>query len=191
MAFQEEMVRLKGGSIWSGYLVPYDKFVFGVTVGQKYMMENTTLGIPALIQSEGIPPISLLHLCLHHLTLLRTFTGLHGFTNMGTIFPSPIGLAASFDPNMLKSVANVIASEAEGLGINHMFAPVLDLSRELRWGRVEENFGEDPFLTGEMGHAYITGLQTGRRRNTSSTAIARVASTCKHFAAFGSPQGGL
>ena len=78
---------------------------------------------------------------------------------MGTIFPSPIGLAASFDPNMLKSVANVIASEAEGLGINHMFAPVLDLSRELKWGRVEENFGEDPFLTGEMGHAYITGFK--------------------------------
>ena len=72
-----------------------------------------------------------------------------------------------------------------------MFAPVLDLSRELRWGRVEENFGEDPFLTGEMGHAYITGLQSGRRRDASSTAIARMASTCKHFAAFGSPQGGL
>lgn len=46
-------MRLKGGSIWGGYLVPYDKFVFGVTVGQKYLMENTTLGIPALIQSEG------------------------------------------------------------------------------------------------------------------------------------------
>lgn len=72
-----------------------------------------------------------------------------------------------------------------------MFAPVLDLSRELRWGRVEENFGEDPFLTGEMGNAFITGLQGGKRRNVSSTAIARVAATCKHFAAFGSPQGGL
>lgn len=46
-------MKLKGGSIWGGYLVPYDKFVFGVTVGQKYLMENTTLGIPALIQSEG------------------------------------------------------------------------------------------------------------------------------------------
>ncbi|KAH9483331.1 Beta-xylosidase [Psilocybe cubensis] len=165
----EEMMRLKGGSIWGGYLVPYDKFVFGVTVGQKYLMENTTLGIPALIQSEG----------------------LHGFTNKGTIFPSPIGLAASFDPNLVSQVSNITASEAEGLGINHMFAPVLDLSRELRWGRVEENFGEDPFLTGEMGHAFVTGLQSGRRRNASSNAIARVAATCKHFAAFGSPQGGL
>lgn len=47
------MMRLKGGSIWAGYAVPYDKFIFGVTVGQRYLMENTTLGIPALIQSEG------------------------------------------------------------------------------------------------------------------------------------------
>ncbi|KAF8148855.1 glycoside hydrolase superfamily [Crassisporium funariophilum] len=165
----EEMMRLKGGSIWGGYLMPYDKFVFGVNVGQKYLMENTTLGIPALIQSEG----------------------LHGFTNNGTIFPSPIGLAASFNPDIVSKVAGVASSEAEGLGINHMFAPVLDLSRELRWGRVEENFGEDPFLTGEIGNAFVTGLQSGRRRNASTTAIARMAATCKHFAAFGSPQGGL
>ncbi|KAI0686231.1 glycoside hydrolase [Earliella scabrosa] len=165
----EEMMRLKAGSIWGGYATPWDKFVFGVTVGQRYLMENTTLGIPALIQSEG----------------------LHGFTNNGTIWPSPIGLAASFNTDLLRAAAATIADEAEGLGITHVFAPVLDLSRELRWGRVEENFGEDPFLTGEMGLAYVTGLQSGRRRNASSSAVARIAATCKHFAAFGSPQGGL
>ncbi|EJF59983.1 glycoside hydrolase [Dichomitus squalens LYAD-421 SS1] len=163
------MMATKAGSIWGGYLTPWDKFVFGVTVGQKYLMENTTLGIPAIIQSEG----------------------LHGFTNNGTIWPSPIGLAASFNPALLQEAAKTIADEAEGLGFSQIFAPVLDLSRELRWGRVEENFGEDPFLTGEMGHAYVTGLQSGRRRNVSSTAIGRMAATCKHFAAFGSPQGGL
>ncbi|KAI0640646.1 glycoside hydrolase superfamily [Trametes meyenii] len=165
----EEMMSQKAGSIWGGYLTPWAKFVFGVKVGQRYLMENTTLGIPALIQSEG----------------------LHGFTNNGTIWPSPIGLAASFNPDLLKQAAATIADEAEGLGISHVFAPVLDLSRELRWGRVEENFGEDPFLTGEMGLAYVSGLQSGRRRNASSSAIARMAATCKHFAAFGSPQGGL
>ncbi|KAG6840549.1 hypothetical protein C0991_005866 [Blastosporella zonata] len=165
----EEMMEFKGGSIWAGYLTPYEKLVYGINIGQRYLMENTTLGIPALIQSEG----------------------LHGFTDNGTIFPSPIGLAASFNTNLVSQVAGVAATEAEGLGINHMFAPVLDLSRELRWGRVEENFGEDHFLTGEIGHAFVTGMQSGTRRNTSSTAFARVASTCKHFAAFGSPQGGL
>ncbi|KAG6909222.1 hypothetical protein DXG01_001529 [Tephrocybe rancida] len=165
----EEMMRLKGGSIWAGYLVPYEKLAYAVEIGQRYLMENTTLGIPALIQSEG----------------------LHGFTDDGTIFPSPIGLAASFNTDLISKVSGVTAREAEGLGINHMFAPVLDLARELRWGRVEEGFGEDHFLTGEIGHAFVTGMQSGTRRNTSSTAFARVAATCKHFAAFGSPQGGL
>ncbi|KAA1478030.1 glycoside hydrolase family 3 protein [Dentipellis sp. KUC8613] len=164
-----DMMSTKAGSIWGGYLMPWDKFVYGVTVGQKYLMENTTLGIPAMFQSEG----------------------LHGFTNNGTTWPSPIGLAASFNTDLVQKAAATIAQEAEGLGFSQLFAPVLDLSRELRWGRVEENFGEDPFLTGEMGHAYITGIQSGRRRNASSTATARMASTCKHFAAFGSPQGGL
>ncbi|KAI0820668.1 glycoside hydrolase superfamily [Trametes gibbosa] len=165
----EEMMAQKAGTIWGGYLAPWDKFVFGVTVGQRYLMENTTLSIPAIIQSEG----------------------LHGFTNNGTIWPSPIGLAASFNPALLEQAAATIANEAEGLGISQIFAPVLDLSRELRWGRVEENFGEDSFLTGVMGLAYVTGLQSGRRRNTSTVAGARMAATCKHFAAFGSPQGGL
>ena len=72
--------------------------------------------------------------------------GLHGFTDNGTIWPSPIGLAASFNTDLLQQAASTIADEAEGLGYSQAFAPVLDLSRELRWGRVEENFGEDPFL---------------------------------------------
>ncbi|TFY76921.1 hypothetical protein EWM64_g7092 [Hericium alpestre] len=165
----EDMMSTKAGSIWGGYLVPWDKFVYGVNIGQRCLMDNTTLGIPAMFQSEG----------------------LHGFTNNGTTWPSPIGLAASFNTDLVQKAAATIADEAEGLGFSQIFAPVLDLSRELRWGRVEENFGEDPFLTGEMGHAYVTGLQSGKRRDASSTAAARMASTCKHFAAFGSPQGGL
>ncbi|KAG5651217.1 hypothetical protein H0H81_009446 [Sphagnurus paluster] len=163
------MMQTKGGSIWAGYQVPWQKFVYAVNVGQKYLMENTTLGIPALIQSEG----------------------LHGFTNNGTIFPSPIGLAASFDTDLISQIADIVGKESEGLGINHIFAPVLDLARELRWGRVEEGFGEDQYLSGELGNAFVTGLQGGKRRNAGPNAVARVAATCKHFAAFGSPQGGL
>ncbi|GJE97260.1 glycoside hydrolase family 3 protein [Phanerochaete sordida] len=165
----QETMAQKAGAVWAGYLAPWSKIVFAIETGQRYLMENTTLGIPAIFQTEG----------------------LHGFTDNGTIWPSPIGLAASFNTALLQQAAASIADEAEGLGYAQAFAPVLDLSRELRWGRVEENYGEDPFLTGEMGHAYVTGLQSGRRRNASSTAVARVAATCKHFAAFGSPQGGL
>jgi beta-glucosidase len=74
------------------------------------------------------------------------FAGLHGFTDNGTIWPSPIGLSASFNTELLEQAASIIATEAEGLGFSNVFAPVLDLSRELRWGRVEENYGEDPYL---------------------------------------------
>ncbi|KAH7099310.1 glycoside hydrolase superfamily [Auriculariales sp. MPI-PUGE-AT-0066] len=162
-------LKTRAGSVWAGYLAPYEKFVYGVTVGQKYLMEQTRLGIPALVQSEG----------------------LHGFTNGGATFASPISIAATFNPALLKEAAAAIATEAEVLGVNHIFAPVLDLARELRFGRVEEGYGEDPHLTGQMALAYVDGIQSGRRRNVSSTAIARVAATCKHFAAFGSPQGGL
>jgi beta-glucosidase len=138
---KEEMIKYKGGSLWAGWQVPWEKFVYAVNVGQKYIMENTTvtflhffslelpltrlqLGIPALIQSES----------------------LHGFLNNGTLWPSPIGLAASFNTKLLEEAAQTIATEAEVLGITHLFAPVLDLARELRWGRVEEGFGEDQFL---------------------------------------------
>lgn len=175
-------MRLKGGSIWAGY----ENLAYAVNIGQRYLMENTTLGIPALIQSEG-------KTCVSHLAGAAdpSHKGLHGLTDGGTIFPSPIGLAASLDTDIVSKVAGVAATEAEGLGINHLFAPVLDLARELRCGRVEEGFGQDHFLTGEIGHAFVSGMQSGKRRNASSTAIARVASTCGHFAAFGSPQGGL
>jgi beta-glucosidase len=70
--------------------------------------------------------------------------GLHGFTDNGTTWPSPIGLSATFNTELLKTAAANISTEAEGLGYTQLFAPVLDLSRELRWGRVEENYGEDP-----------------------------------------------
>ncbi|CCO28795.1 hypothetical protein BN14_02793 [Rhizoctonia solani AG-1 IB] len=164
-----DMMKYKGGSIWAGYSSTYEKLAYAITVGQKYLMENTTLGIPAIIQSEG----------------------LHGFTNNGTIFPSPLSMACSFNNDLIRKVAEVVTNEAEPLGISQIFAPVVDLARELRWGRVEESFGEDHFINGEMGLAFVEGIQTGKRLNASSTAIARMAATCKHFAAFGTPHGGL
>lgn len=136
-----DMMAQKSGSIWGGYLVPWNKFVFAVEVGQRYLMENTTLGIPALIQSEGSSSDFNRFISDDNL-----YVGLHGFTNNGTTFPSPVALAASFNPSLLSQVSASIADEAEGLGISHVFAPVLDMSRELRWGRTEENYGEDPFL---------------------------------------------
>lgn len=82
-------------------------------------------GIPAYIQSEG----------------------LHGFlARNGTIFNSPIAMACAFNPALVEKMAKAIAVEAKALGVNQLFSPVVDLARELRFGRVEETFGEDAFL---------------------------------------------
>jgi beta-glucosidase len=118
------MLTTRSGSIWVGYQTPWTKLAYAIKTGQDYLMQNTTLGIPAVFQSEG----------------------LHGYINNGTIFPSPLGMASSFNTDLLNQVATALGNEAEGTGVKQLFAPVLDLSRELRWGRVEENFGEDPYL---------------------------------------------
>ncbi|KAH8730572.1 glycoside hydrolase superfamily [Phaeosphaeriaceae sp. PMI808] len=124
----------------------------GIKRAQEYLVHNTTLGIPALTQTEGI----------------------HGvlFGN-ATIFNSPIAHACSWDPELIHEMAVATAKESQSLGINQLFAPVVDLARELRFGRVEETYGEDHFLAGEMGY----------HRNVSATV--------KHFAGFSAPEQGL
>lgn len=89
------------------------------------MQTNSKIGIPAYIQSEG----------------------LHGFLALNaTIFNSPIAMGCSFNPELIEKMANAIAVEAAALGVNQLFSPVVDLARELRFGRVEETFGEDAYL---------------------------------------------
>lgn len=97
----------------------------GVRTAQDYLVRNTTLGIPAWVQGESI----------------------HGFlVPNATIFNSPIGYACSWNPALVEEMAAATAREARALGVNNLFAPLADLARELRFGRVEETFGEDPFL---------------------------------------------
>ncbi|MGH9587293.1 MAG: glycoside hydrolase family 3 protein, partial [Acidobacteriaceae bacterium] len=129
---------------------------------QKWVIAHNRLGIPALFIEEG----------------------LHGF-DTGTVLPAPIGLAATWDPAIAKQTGAVIASEARATGVDMILAPVVDLARDPRWGRVEEDFGEDPYLTGQMGLAYVRGAQ-GESLNTDHTVVAEP----KHFVAHGSPEGG-
>jgi beta-glucosidase len=110
--------------------------------------------------------------------------GLHGYSD-GTVFPAPIGLGATFDPSLAHDTAASIAAEMRSTGAAMVLAPVLDLAREPRWGRVEENFGEDTFLTTRMGVSYVQGAQ-GDSLATDHTIIAEP----KHFAGHGSPEGG-
>jgi beta-glucosidase len=129
---------------------------------QQWVIAHNRLGIPALFIEEG----------------------LHGF-DTGTVFPAPINLAATWNPQIAQQTGAAIAAEARATGVDMILAPVLDLAREPRWGRVEEDFGEDPYLTGQLGLAYVRGAQ-GDSLNTDHTVVAEP----KHFAGHGSPEGG-
>lgn len=149
----------RAGAYYVGYYVNWTTLWRGVKLGQDYQTQNTTLGIPPWVQSEGI----------------------HGFLiPNATIFNSPIGQACSWNPDLVEEMGGAIAQEASALGVNNIFAPLADLARELRYGRVEETYGEDSYLAGEMAYSYVKGLQTGG-----------VAATVKHFAAYGSPEQGI
>lgn len=130
---------------------------------QEWVVTHNRLNIPALFIEEA----------------------LHGF-DTGTVFPAPINLAATWNPEIAEKTGAAIAAEARARGVGMILAPVLDLAREPRWGRVEEDFGEDPFLTGKLGLAYVRGAQ-GENLNTDHTVI----SEPKHFAGHGSPEGGV
>lgn len=129
---------------------------------QQWVIAHNRLGIPVLFIEEA----------------------LHGF-NTGTVFPAPINLAATWNRELAQRTGEAIASEARTTGVGMILAPVLDLAREPRWGRVEEDFGEDPYLTGQLGLAYVRGAQ-GERLSSDRSVVAEP----KHFAGHGSPEGG-
>ncbi|KAL4980160.1 glycoside hydrolase superfamily [Aspergillus desertorum] len=155
----EENMKIKAGMFYAGYPVPWDWIATNVKRAQDYLLENTTLGIPAFVQTEGI----------------------HGFLiGNATIYNSPIAYGCSFNRELIYKMARLISQEALALGVNQLFAPVVDLARELRFGRVEETYSEDPYLAGEIGYQYVTGLQS---RNVSAQV--------KHYAGFSQPEQGI
>lgn len=137
-----------------------------VNAVQKWLVENTRLGIPALTHEEA----------LHGLAAPR-----------GTHFPSPIALASAWDPALVERVMSVAALEARARGTIQVLSPVLDLARDPRWGRTEETYGEDPYLVSRLGVAAIRGYQ-GERQALASD---KVFATAKHFAGHGPNEGGI
>src|SRR6185312_12244795 len=135
---------------------------------QKFLVEKTRLGIPALLHEES----------------------LHGFVAPGgTSFPQAIGLAATFDSDLLEQIFTVAARQARARGVQHVLAPVVDVARDPRWGRIEETYGEDPYLVSRMGVAAVRGFQ-GRRPADAPIDGQHVLATAKHFTAHGTPEGG-
>ncbi len=126
---------------------------------QKYMLDKTRLGIPILMMGESI----------------------HGFKCDGaTIFPQAIGLGATFDRELIRDIADTIGIEMRAMGVFLSYAPNLDLSRDPRWGRTEENYGEDPYLTSRLGVEYVRALQSQG-----------IAACPKHYVAHGTPENGI
>jgi len=132
---------------------------------QKFFMENSRLGIPVIFHEE----------CLH------------GHAAVGaTSFPQPIGLAATFDPELVQRIFEITAEEARVRGTHQALTPVVDVARDPRWGRVEETYGEDPYLVRQMGIAAVKGFQGDATFKDKKHIIA----TLKHFAAHGQPESG-
>jgi beta-glucosidase len=132
---------------------------------QKYLIEHTRLGIPALFHEEA----------------------LHGFMAEGaTMFPQTVALGSTWDPALVETMYHAAAKEVRARGSNYVFTPDLDLARDPRWGRTEECFGEDPYLVTQMAVAAVKGLQgegPGIDKN-------HVVATAKHFVAHGQPEAG-
>lgn len=127
---------------------------------QRVAIEESRLGIPLLIARDVI----------------------HGFK---TIFPIPLGQAASFNPQVAKDGARVAAIEASSVGIRWTFAPMIDIARDPRWGRIAEGCGEDTYLTSVMGAAMVEGFQGDSLNSPTS-----IAACPKHFVGYGAAEGG-
>jgi beta-glucosidase len=134
---------------------------------QKWATEETRLGIPVLFHEES----------------------LHGYmATEATAFPQAIALAGTFDTELVREINSVIAREVRARGVPLVLSPVVDIVRDPRWGRIEETFGEDPFLTAEMGVAAVEGLQgTG---DIETLADDKVFATLKHMTGHGQPEAG-
>lgn len=131
---------------------------------QKIVMRNSSHGIPAIFHMEG--------LC-------------GAFIQEAASFPSGIARGSSFDPQLEEKIGKIVSRQEAACGITHIFAPVLDISRDSRMGRQGETYGEDPTLAAAMGSAYTKGIQS------SETAGRRTESVAKHFLAFHNSQGGI
>jgi beta-glucosidase len=130
---------------------------------QRFLVEETRLGIPALLHEETL-----------HGLLARD----------APIYQQSIGAAAAFDPELVEAIATAIRHRMRAIGATFALAPVLDICRDPRWGRIEETYGEDPYMAAVLGRAYVRGLQ-------GDDLATGVAATAKHFAGHGLAEGGF
>lgn len=153
-----QITRIGGAS----NLRPVDSARLANTI-QRWLIENTRLGIPAMVHEEC---------CSGYMAL------------SATCFPQAIGVASTWNPELVEEMTAVIRQQMRAVGGHHALAPVLDVTRDPRWGRVEETFGEDPYLVAKIGSAYVKGLQ-------GSDWHEGILATGKHFVGYGMGEGGM
>ncbi|HEX3383746.1 MAG TPA: glycoside hydrolase family 3 N-terminal domain-containing protein, partial [Mucilaginibacter sp.] len=140
------------------YSYPYSKHAAAINTIQRWFVEETRMGIPVDFTNEGI----------------------HGLNHdRATSLPAPIGIGSTWDKQLVRQAGDVVGREAKVLGYTNVYTPILDVARDQRWGRVEETYGENPFLIAELGKQMCLGVQEQG-----------VASTLKHFAVYSVPKGG-
>ena len=142
-----------GAGSKSIYATDLEKHVWAMNEVQRFFIEDTRLGIPADFTNEGLRGVA---------------------APVATSFPSESGLGHTWDPELVREVGRITAREARAMGYTNIYAPTLDLTRDQRWGRVEDTYGEDPYLASELGVEMVKGLQENYT----------VASTAKHFAVY-------
>lgn len=137
---------------------------------KRHARENTRLGIPPIQIAE----------CLH------------GQLAYGaTIFPQAISQGSTWNPELIEKMASVIAYEASASGVDQALSPLFDLIRDARYGRNEECYGEDPYLVGEMGKAFIVGMQGKPEQTRTGIPAGKLMCTAKHFAGYSQPWAGI
>jgi len=140
------------------YSFPFSKHANAINTVQKWFIEETRLGIPVDFSNEGI----------------------HGLCHdRATPFPAPINIGSTWNKNLVYRAGNTVGREAKALGYTNVYAPILDVARDQRWGRVVECYGEDPYLIAELGKQMTLGIQDQG-----------VAATLKHYAVYSVPKGG-
>lgn len=155
----EQLNGVGGGSKRSPHLIyPFSNHVKAINQIQRWFVEETRLGIPVDFSNEGI----------------------HGLNHTkATPYPAPIGIGSTWNRALVRQAGEISGKEAKALGYTNVYAPILDVARDPRWGRVLECYGEDPYLVAELGCQMVDGIQSQG-----------VASTLKHYAVYSVPKGG-
>lgn len=148
----------KAGKMHPELMYPFSNHAEAINQTQKWFVEQTRLGIPVDFSNEGI----------------------HGLNHVkATPLPAPIGIGCTWNRSLVYQAGEIVGREAKALGYTNIYAPILDVARDPRWGRVLECYGEEPYLISELGIEMVNGIQDQG-----------VASTLKHFAVYSMPKGG-